>query len=321
LGTKLRVRNVENNKTVDVEVVSRGPFGAGRVIDLVLTAFRQIQESWKGLAWVQVTPLDQAVRVLGVDTNSLPVDQPRLTAKSAIAINEKTGQVIFEKNARAVLPMASLTKIMTAVVFLETNTPMDRVITYKAEDNAIGSKLYVSPGDTMTVKDLYYSSLVGSANNATNTLARATGLSRDEFIKRMNAKATAWGLKNTHFTDVAGLDPQSVSTAADYAILASRALRDFRILQGTTTPAYSFRTINTGQWHTIANKNQMFGSPWYITGMKTGYLDEAQYCLMVKARAGRTSSPDVITVILGSATDAARYAETNSLIQYALSKV
>ncbi|MFA5052410.1 MAG: RlpA-like double-psi beta-barrel domain-containing protein, partial [Patescibacteria group bacterium] len=322
MGTKLRVRNVDTNAVVDVEVVSTGPFGEGRVIDLTKTAFQAIARTTAGLARVQVTPLSPDAKVLGVDTSAPPAPAkpkaPVISSKAAIAVNVATGDVLYEKNSSQVLPVASLTKIVSAMVFLDTNTPWDTVVAYEAGDNAIGSKLYVSPGETMTVKDLYYAGLVGSANNAVNALARSTGLTRAEFVQRMNDKAAVLGLKDTHFTDPTGLDPTNVSSVADYAKIAVAALKDFRILQGTTMPVYSFTTINIGQAHTIKNQNKMIGSSWYITGMKTGYLDEALYCLMVKARASRESSPDVVTIVLGSATDSQRYAETNALIAYAL---
>ncbi len=319
IGSKLRVKNVDNGKSVDVEVVSTGPFGPGRVIDLTKTAFQAIAKTWSGLARVQVMPLSSDTKVLGIDdTASPPIAKPAIKSKAAIAVNVATGEVLYEKNSQEVLPIASLTKIMSAMVFLDTGTPWDKVITYESGDNAIGSKLAITPGETLTVRDLYYTGLVGSANNAINALARSTGMTREEFVKRMNDKAQSLGLKNTHFTDPTGLDTTNVSNAVDYAKLAIAGLKDFRILQGTTAPSYSFKTINLGTPHVITNRDKMIGSTWYITGMKTGYLDEALYCLMVKARATKTSSPDVLTVVLGSSTDSQRYSETKALITYAL---
>jgi D-alanyl-D-alanine carboxypeptidase len=319
LHTKLRVKNVDNGKSVDVEVVSTGPFGPGRVIDLSKKAFQAIAKTWSGLARVQVASLSSNAVVLGIDdTAKPPAAKPSIKSKAAIAVNVATGDVLYEKNSQQVLPIASLTKIVSAMVFLDTNTAWDKVVTYESGDNAIGSKLAISPGETLTVKDLYYTGLIGSANNAINALARSTGLSKPEFVKRMNDKASSLGLKNTRFTDPTGLDTTNVSTAADYAKLAVAGLKDLRILQGTTAPSYAFKTINTGVSHVITNRDKMVGSAWYITGMKTGYLDEAMYCLMVKARASKTSTTDVLTVVLGSATDTQRYAETKALITYAL---
>lgn len=326
MGTMLRVRNVDNNKTVDVEVMSTGPFADGRVVDLTLPAFQQIEERWKGLARVQVWPLEKEVQVLGIDTigvePTLSVSEPHPGSTAVIAINEQTEEIIYSKNYDTVLPIASITKLMTAAIFLDTNTPMDTVVMYEAGDNAVGSKLYVNPGETMTVKDVYYTMLVGSANNAANMLARSTGLTREEFIQRMNDKAAVWGLDHTHFVDVSGLDPQNVSTVYEVAKMAKRILSDFRVLQGTTTWAYSFTTINTGQSHTIKNTAKEFqGSELYITGMKTGYLDEAGYCFIMKARSDQDSSDHIISVVLGAGSKTQRNSETNDLINYALTKL
>ncbi|MFH0804871.1 MAG: serine hydrolase, partial [Patescibacteria group bacterium] len=324
-GTKLRVTNTDNRKSVVVEVVSTGPFGKGRVIDLTLTAFKKIEEYRAGLARVQVEPVSTTAQVLGVDTSTLPAPAaPKLQATTAAALDVKTGSVIFQKNGDAVVPIASLTKLMTAAVFLDTNTPMDRVVAYQSSDitNPVGSRLYVSDGETMRVKDLYYSMLVGSANNATQTLVRSTGLSEAEFVRRMNEKAKSWELTRTTFVDVTGLGPANVSTAAEYVQLANRVMKDFRILQGTTVRQYSFTTINTGKLHTIKNTAQaMYGSSYTITGMKTGYLDEAGYCFTLKVRRGAGGSPEVVVAVLHSPTDAQRYRDATVLADYALQLV
>ncbi|MDP2684714.1 MAG: serine hydrolase [bacterium] len=341
IGTKLRVKNVDNGKIVDVTVQSTGPFAdfnQRRIIDLSRTAFSQIEDTWKGLVRVQVWPIGDGVKVLGVDTysfdenkssgsnervSSAPEPHPNSTA--VIAISEKTGEILYSKNYDTVLPIASLTKLMTASVFLDTNTPFDKVITYTADDNTVGSTLQVNAGETMIVRDLYYSMLVGSANNAANALARSTGLSREEFVSRMNEKARAWGLTHTKFVDVSGLDTNNVSTVYEVALMSKNILNDFRILQGTTTREYGFRTINTNIPHTIKSSAKgvtdgTINSSWVITGMKTGYLDEAGYCFMLKASTSRERGY-VITVVLGAGSTNQRYNETNDLINYGLSKL
>ena len=333
IGTKLRVRNVDNGKMVDVEVVSTGPFAPfseRRVVDLTLSAFEQIEDRWKGIVRVQVWSLDGEGTVLGLFTNE-PSDsivdapnilEPTVHASAVISINEKTGEIIYSKNYDSVRSIASLTKLMTAVIFLETNTPWDKEIAYEAGDDAVGSRLHITAGETLTVKDLYYTMMVGSANNAANALARSTGLSREEFVQRMNDKARSWGLTNTHFVDVHGLDPANVSTPYEIALLARNAFSDFRILQGTTTWSYGFRTINTENPHTIDNTAKgMRDSSLVITGMKTGYLDEAGYCFILKARLDSSSSNHVISVVLGAETNDQRYQDTRNLINYALTQI
>lgn len=326
LGTRLRVHNVDNNRDVTVEVVSTWTNAdPSRVVDLTLPAFEQIGEREKGWARVQVIPLDNATQVLGVDT-TLPaqpaVPEPSKNARAEIAINEKTNEIIYSWNYDTVLPIASITKLMTAVVFLETGTAMDKEVTYQREDSAHCSCLYVSPGETMTVKDLFYTMMVGSANNAANALVRSTGLSRDEFVRRMNEKARRWGLTHTHFVDVTGLDPANVSTVYEVALLAKHAFSDFRILQGTTTWEYRFQTINTSQPHTIKNTAKgMQASSLRITGMKTGYLDEALYSFVLKASRSGDAVNNVITVVLGAPNEDQKYEETEELVNYALSRL
>lgn len=317
--TKLKVTNIDNGKSVIVQVVPGQMTHTTRVADLSLTAFKKIAKSSEGLARVRVEPLEDNTTVLGVETKNNQAEAPKINSKAAIIINEKTGEILFSKNRDDILPLASLTKLMTAYIFLETKTPWDKVVAYKAEDNTIGSKIYVSPGETMKVKDLFFSSLVGSANNTTKTLVRSTGLSEQEFINRMNNKAREWGLLTINFVDVTGLDPKNVGSASDYVILAKNVFKSMDMLVATTTKSYTFKTINTQKVHTINNKNKLIGSKWYITGIKTGYLDEAGYCLVAKVRAGKYTSPDTISVLLGGTTDSQRYNEMNKLINYALS--
>ncbi|XOU94995.1 MAG: RlpA-like double-psi beta-barrel domain-containing protein [Candidatus Kerfeldbacteria bacterium] len=345
MGTKLRVRNVNNGKTVDVTVYSTGPFvdfSQRRIIDLSKTAFAQIEDTWKGLVRVQVWPIGDGIKVLGVETYSFdehddsthvaPVPQvesgvpePHPQSTAAIAIDEKTNKILYSKNYDTVLPIASLTKLMTASVFLDTGTSFDKVVTYLAEDDAVGSRLRINNGETLTVKDLFYTTLVGSANNAANALARSTGLSTEEFVQKMNDKAQAWGLTHTKFAGVSGLNTNNVSTVYEIALMAKYILNDFRMLQGTTTTVYSFRTINTDEAHTIKSSakgvtNGTIDSSLFITGMKTGYLDEAGYCFMLKASRG-SGEGNVISVILGANDSNMRYNETNDLINYGLSNI
>ncbi len=342
IGTKLRVKNVDNGKIVDVTVYSTGPFAPfnqRKIIDLSRTAFSKIEDPWKGLARVQVWPIGDGVKVLGVDTYSFDenkkasnlsqqitnVPEPHPAAQAVVAISAQSGEIIYSKNYDTVMPIASLTKLMTAAVFLDSNTPFDKVIEYKAEDNTYGSKLYVNPGETMTTKDLFYSMLVGSANNAANALARSTGMSKDEFVKKMNDKAKALGLNYTNFVDPSGLDPKNVSTVYEVALMSKNILNDLRMLQGTTTRAYTFSTINTGISHTIKSTSNgitdgTINSNWVFTGMKTGYLDEAGYCFMLKASSDRNSG-SVITVVLHAENTNQRYNETNDLMNYSFSKI
>jgi D-alanyl-D-alanine carboxypeptidase len=237
-----------------------------------------------------------------------------IDAVSAISIDEDSGKILYQKNIDEIRSIASLTKVMTALIFLETETPMDKVITYNSANDREGARLYVYDGETMTVQDIIYTMLVGSANNCALTLADSTGLAREDFVARMNEKADELDLDNTHFDDPSGLEVGNVSTAYDYARLMQVALDEYEILQASTTQNYSFYTINTNNFHSINNTNLVLDWDLYLTGGKTGYLDEALYCLMIKAKE---DDHEVITVLLGNPNSYDRFIETYNLTKWA----
>jgi D-alanyl-D-alanine carboxypeptidase len=239
---------------------------------------------------------------------------PRIQAEAAIAIDERTGTVLYEMNADKEWWIASLTKMMTALVFLDTNPDFNRVMAYSSADNEIGGKLYVVNGETMTLRDYYYSMLVGSANNAANAIARSTGMSRADFVTAMNRKTTELGLLHTRFGDSSGISLENRSTASDYAKFMQTVSDRFEILQATTTPVYSFRTINVGSIHNIKNTNKLLSSGYRFLAGKTGYLDEAKYNFTARVRSA--NGDEIIIVVFGTDSDALRWQETSKLIDW-----
>ncbi|PIY95885.1 MAG: hypothetical protein COY66_05715 [Candidatus Kerfeldbacteria bacterium CG_4_10_14_0_8_um_filter_42_10] len=304
IGTELAVTNLANGKIVIVTVVSTGPYAPNRIIDLSDDAFQELAALSEGVIEVKVQPAIASPAAVSIDS------------PSGILIDAGSGQVLWEKNSAEVRSLASITKLMTALVFLETNTPFDKVVAMEQSDAVGGSSLRVSVGETLKVQDLFYSMLVGSANNASLALARSTGLGQEEFVSRMNAKAQSLGLTNTHFTDPSGIDPGNQSTAHGIALLSQEALKSFIMLQGTTTKEYTFTTISHGIFHRIKNTNELLDSSLYVTGGKTGYLDEAGYCLMTKARNSQGS--EVIAVVLGAVTSSSRFSDTEKLLEWGL---
>jgi D-alanyl-D-alanine carboxypeptidase len=307
MNSLVKVTALSSGKSIIVRVADTGAFASHIIIDLDDNAFKDLASLGTGVMKVRIELADQ--------TEQSPQDEDELTitSPSAMVINAGTGEVLWGKNNDQIRSIASLTKIMTAAVFLDSNTPMDKIVTYQAEDEAIGGRLKIKPGERLTTKDLLYSMLTGSANNAANALARSTGLSRTEFVNRMNAKAQEWGLKNTSFADPSGLDPNNKSTAADYAVMARRALNSMTMLQVTTTRNYYFKTLE-GVPHNIKNTNKLIDTDLYITGGKTGYLDEALYCHMTKAKD--KNGNQVIAVVLGSLNSSTRFNETERLIRW-----
>ncbi len=267
-GTKLKVTNLDNKKSVVITVNDYGPERdklPNRVVDLDLVAFEKIAKKSAGLINVQVEPAalavpatsaSPAVSAVPTSTPAVPknVAKPAVQAKTAIAVWEKTGKVAYEKSPNQQLPLASLSKIVAAKVFLDTKTSLDKVVTYKKADEDHNyeycspwqsAKLLVKDGETMTAKDLLYSALVGSANNAVESLVRASGLSREAFIARMNSTVKKWGATETKFVEPTGLSPDNMSSAHDYAIITKEALKDKNLQKIDTAKTYSFKTINT----------------------------------------------------------------------------
>lgn len=263
---------------------------------------------WSIVAVLETTgALDEPVKITDAA-------DPSILAETAIAIDARTGKVLYELNANKEWWIASLTKMMTALVFLETDPDFDEVIAYSSEDYAIGGRLFVADGETMTIRDFFYSMLVGSANNAANTIARSTGMTRDEFVAAMNQKAEDLGLTNTVFGDPSGLSLDNRSTVTDYARLMQTASDQFEILQATTTPVYSFTTVNIGSIHNIKNTNKLLDSGYYFLSGKTGYLDEAKYNFTSRVR--NENGDEIITVVLGTDSDWVRWQETSELIDW-----
>ncbi len=248
----------------------------------------------------------QPARVL--DNRSLGI---KITAPAAIVLDIKSGEVLFDKNIHQPMPIASLTKLMSTLVFLENNSDLDQEVIIKKEDWQPGSTVAFYAGDRVTLRDLFYSSLAGSANNAMMALAHASGLSEEEFIKKMNSRAKLLGLKNTQFVEPTGLDAGNVSTAYDIARLASYALRDGNIKQAVTTTDYGFRVRNTGRFQKVSNTNKLLKSFLHITGGKTGFTEAADYCLA--SRITNDQGGEIMVVVLGSTSEQARFQEVKGL--------
>ena len=335
-GSRLRVTNLDNDKSVEVIINDWGPDRArhpDRVVDLDKVAFSAIADTADGVANVMVSPIELATdrdgRVLGVKAESL-ASKPVLSSKSVVVINEATGQIILDKNSQTDLPLASLTKIMAMQVFLNTEPDMNKKVAYKLQDEKYNylyckvgesAKVKLKDGEKLTIKDLFYSALVGSANNAVESLVRVSGLSRPEFIKQMNEQAQAWGATHTKFVEPTGLSSANKTTAFDYALILGAASNNPLIAQASATPSYTFKTA-AGKNHTIKNTNKLIieaaqsnlqAEKFPISASKTGYLAEAGYCLATRIKLG---DDYYIIVTLGSPTREKSFNEMADLIRY-----
>lgn len=350
-GTKLLVTNLQNGKSVEVLVNDFGPdrkIHPGRVVDLDKKAFAKIASLGAGIIKVKVEP-KKAVNAKTVNststgkpqiaeeglkeeplvsTSSIPVNSSisvtEIKASSAIAIWED-GKTVFNKNSEKVSPLASLSKLVAINVFLSSRPDLNRKVVYKVQDENYNyqycekwesARITLKEGDQITLQDLIYSALVGSANNAIESLVRESGMDRTEFISNMNKVVKKWGAKHTNFVEPTGLSPENVSSPEDYAIITKEVYKNPLLKKISTAKSYSFTTINTKIKHTVRNTNKLIlpGS-YLIEGAKTGYLEEAGYCLMNRIKVG---SRYLITVVFGAPSRQASLDDTLSLFNYAL---
>ncbi|PIT98463.1 MAG: hypothetical protein COT71_00625 [Candidatus Andersenbacteria bacterium CG10_big_fil_rev_8_21_14_0_10_54_11] len=224
------------------------------------------------------------------------------SAESTVWWDSEAGVMRAENNAFVVRPIASLTKLMTAMVALDHGIDWDQPVDILPEEYVIGGQLLLHSGEKVTMRDLFHASLLGSANNATLAYVRALHIPEEEFIREMNRKAIALGLEQTRFSEVTGLDTDNVSTAYEAARMAEAAFRDYpEIARVTSLHDYSFTVLGRGRVHTISNTNKLLSDgDMSFTGSKTGYLYEAGYCLVVR---GADKLSRHIVVVLGAASE------------------
>ncbi|MBI4435392.1 D-alanyl-D-alanine carboxypeptidase [Candidatus Uhrbacteria bacterium] len=239
-----------------------------------------------------------------------------------VVMDRSTGKILTVKNENRVWPMASLTKLMTAQIVLDHEVPMGRVASVRNADNVGGARLYVNDGDTFSVEDLFYATLVASANNAANALSRTSEMSRTEFLEEMNTRASELGLTKTTFVDPTGIDVGNVSTAREMARIAQMALGDEQIRRFTSTATKYINVLSQGTQKKMTNTNWMLWKPayddLYVTGGKTGYLEESGWNLVVSVRP-MNGDPDteLLIVLLGAPSRLVLFEEARELADWA----
>lgn len=208
--------------------------------------------------------------------------QVKISAKAAIVYNGSTGEVLFEKNADERLPMASTTKIMSALIVLEQEGLDEKFTVDSGAVNTEGSSMGLREGDEVSLRDLACGMLLPSGNDAANAAAVRVAGSIDSFVGMMNARAVKMGLENTHFVTPSGLDDYTddhYSTARNMAVLAAEAMKnqDFRDICGLQRVKLKFGDPPYERWLTNTNKLLKHQG---ITGIKTGFTDKARRCLV-----------------------------------------
>ena len=260
----------------------------------------------------KILPADTEQVPIKLNNNSMGV---KLTADAAAVMDKATGTILWQHNAEQIRSLASITKLMTAIVFLENNPGWNTEMTMEIKDETNGGSPDILRGEVVTVRNLFNAALVASDNNSANALVRSTGLSKEEFLDLMNAKAKELGLANTQFVDVTGLADNNVSTALEILDLAKAAFAIEDIREATTRRTYTFQAIS-GKLHKIHSTNYLLSSYLDIAAGKTGYINSAGYCLV--AEIDGHSGIEIISVVLGSDTNADRFQDLKALSTWAL---
>lgn len=246
------------------------------------------------------------------DYNAANSNGLELKSSAALVMEQDTGRILYSKNADLVTPIASITKLMTAMVVLDSGLPLSEPITVTADDvdSLKGTHSRLRVGSVFARDDLLRLALMSSENRAAAALARAYPGGTPAFVAAMNRKAAALGMHQSRFVDGTGLSSGNVSTAADLARLVDAAYRYPRIREYTTEPTYAIR-LASGRIMSYRNSNRLVDNPeWQIGLSKTGYISESGRCLVMQARIASTP---VIIVLLDSWGRLTRIGDANRI--------
>lgn len=279
-----------------------------------------------------VSPKAENEKVLGVNlwfpsaVSGVQADGPNITANAALFIDSKTGQTLYAKNPTKKLPVASLVKVMTALVALEHKSFDDQFLVSQRAAQMEPDKMLLITGEKLTLKELLYGIFLISANDGAEVLAEGTTGNRQQFIELMNKKAKQLGMNNTYFANPTGLDEDSnnsYSTAYDLAILTRYLIRHFpQVVEISRTPHIYFPITENHQDYDMYTGINLITTYPGVVGFKTGYTPEAGLTLITLAQKNGHDLPDgrqeIIGVLLGSAS---RRDEARELLDYSFEKL
>ena len=239
-------------------------------------------------------------------------------AKSAIMIEASTGEILFQKNKDEKLAPASMTKMMSMLLIMEEiengNLKWNEMITTSEKASSMGgSQIFLKVGEKMTVEDLLKGVAIASGNDAMVALAERVSGSEEQFVKRMNTRAQDLGLKNTNFINATGLTADNhYSSAYDMSLIAKELVKHEKILEFTSTyEDYLRKDTKSPFW--LVNTNRLVRFKEGVDGLKTGFTDEAGYCLTATMKKDNMR---LITVVMKEENTSKRSADTTKMLDY-----
>lgn len=237
---------------------------------------------------------------------------PEVNSRSCVVLDRLSKNILYGKNEKNKVKMASTTKIMTAIVVLENSSLDTTVEASKKAAGTGGSRLGLKTGDKITIRDLMYGLMLCSGNDAAVCLAESVGGSIEGFAELMNTKAQELGLSNTHFESPHGLDSDGhYTTAYELALISDYALKNSTFCNIVGTKNYTV-AIN-GLPKNLSNTNELLGNLNGVYGIKTGFTNGANRCLVTACKRG---DMDIICVVLGADTKNFRTKDSIKLIEY-----
>jgi D-alanyl-D-alanine endopeptidase (penicillin-binding protein 7) len=243
---------------------------------------------------------------------------PDVRAAAAIIYDPLTAQVLFQENANDQRSIASITKVMTALVFLSSDPDLSAKVTVQRSDVYRASTTYLRAREVVTVDDLLHLLLIPSDNAAARALARVSPQGSAGFIDAMNQKAADLGLTSTHYADPSGLDARNVSSAYDMAKLITYASQNEQVASIMRLPSYTVHTSR--RTVTVHSTDHLLGRDGVeVRAAKTGFISKAGFCLATLLRLPETGR-DVAVVVLGARSNAGRFTETQNLFTWLSSK-
>jgi D-alanyl-D-alanine endopeptidase (penicillin-binding protein 7) len=274
---------------------------------------KRVQAAQAGKAPIKTTATKAPARKPAPRVPDLTVDGlPNLKSAAALVVDMNDGHTIFAKNTRSVTPIASITKLMTAIVMLDANLPLDETIYVDAADLDFvkNTRSRLTVGASLSRRDMLRLALMSSENRAAASIGRSYPGGQEAFIAAMNRKAVELSMFNTRFVDATGLSSENVSTAEDLVKLVKAAFQYPLIREFTTATAHGVET-SSGRNLEYRNSNGLVKSAaWKIGLSKTGYISEAGRCLVMQARIATRS---VVIVLLDSWGKSTRTADANRI--------
>lgn len=243
---------------------------------------------------------------------------PDIRAAAAIIFDPQSGQVVWGENAQDKRSIASITKVMTAVVFLEDQPDLSQVVTVERADTYAASTTYLRANDRLTLNEVLHLTLIASDNAAARILARSSHGGTTSFVERMNTKAAELGLENTSFTDPSGLRAENVSSAYDLSRLITYAATDEQIspIVAPIMRTAEYKVATSRRTISIHNTNRLvMDGDVDVMGGKTGFISKAGHCLATLLRIPQTNQQFAV-VVLGANSNPGRFWETRHLFNW-----